>query len=262
MASVKKFAPRSQLRSISDRHSHLAQYGSVESLFLHSYRNFVYCRHIDALYNSLEVNITEVGNFAAQIVVERMFCAQNDDVRLYSYTLQLFYRVLCRFCLQLFRSGKIWHISKMYANGILAKFPFQLSYTFKIWKRFYVADSSAYFSNDEIIMIFLSEQFYVAFYFVCDMRNYLYRLTQIVASAFLVYYSFVNTACSQIVRLSSLNAGKALVMTEVEVGFMTVNRYITLSVFVRIEGSRVNIDVWVELLNCDVISSRLEELTY
>ena len=49
-------------------------------------------------------------------------------------------------------------------------------------------------------------------------------------------------------------------MSEVQVGFGTIIRDITLAVFVRVEGARVDVDVGVQLLDGDLHPTRLQEL--
>ena len=50
-------------------------------------------------------------------------------------------------------------------------------------------------------------------------------------------------------------------MSQVEVGLHTIRRHITLTVFVRIERPRVDVDIGVELLNRDLIATCLQQFT-
>ena len=50
-------------------------------------------------------------------------------------------------------------------------------------------------------------------------------------------------------------------MPKVEVGLHAINSYIALAVLVWVQSSRVDIDVWIEFLNCDIIASRLQKLS-
>ena len=110
-------------------------------------------------------------------------------------------------------------------------------------------------------MVFFAQEFDVSFYFVGNMRHHLNRFAQIVAAPFFIDYRFVNPSRGERIGFSSFDVGKPLVMPEVEIGFHTVYRNITFAVLVRIERARVDVDVGVELLNGNVISSCLEELT-
>ena len=48
-------------------------------------------------------------------------------------------------------------------------------------------------------------------------------------------------------------------MTEVEVGLMTVDGYITLAMLIGIERARVDVDVGVELLNSNLKPARKQQ---
>ena len=149
----------------------------------------------------------------------------------------------------------------MHAYGILSKFPFHLSYSLKIRSTLNVANSSTDFSNNEIIMVFLSEQLNVALNLVGNMRHDLNGLSQIISPSLLIDNSLINTSCSQRVRLSGLNTSKALIVTKVKVGFHTVHGNITLTMFIRVKSSRVDVDVGVELLNGNVVPPCLQQFT-
>ena len=49
-------------------------------------------------------------------------------------------------------------------------------------------------------------------------------------------------------------------MPKVEVCFHTVNGYVALTVLIRIESARIDIDIRVKLLNGDVVASGLQKL--
>ena len=54
------------------------------------------------------------------------------------------------------------------------------------------------------------------------MRNHLNRFTQIVSTTLFVDNAFVDASCSNVVRLSRLYAQKSFIMSQVEVGFVSV----------------------------------------
>ncbi len=92
------------------------------------------------------------------------------------------------------------------------------------------------------------------------MRHNLDCLAKICAFTLFVYYSVIDFSCSHIVCLGSVHPKETLVMTKVEVRFGTVLRDIALSVLVRIQCARINIDIRVKLLNRNPEASRLEKL--
>ena len=91
------------------------------------------------------------------------------------------------------------------------------------------------------------------------MRHHLDGLAEIVATALLVDDRLVDAACRHGVGFGGTDAGETLVMTEVEVGLHTVYSDIALAVLVGIEGSGVNVDVRVKLLDGNTEASGLQQ---
>ena len=73
--------------------------------------------------------------------------------------------------------------------------------------------------------------------------------------------SLVDTACSDAVVACCLNARETLIVTEVEVCLHTVGCHVTLAMFIRIQRSRVNVNIRIKLLNGDAVASRLQQFT-
>ena len=188
-------------------------------------------------------------------------CAENQDVGLNTYALQFLDGVLGRLGLQLASCFQIGHVGKVHIESILAQFPFQLSDGFHIWSTLYVAYSATNLCDDKVVVILLPQQFYIAFYLVGDVRNYLYGFAKIVATSFLVDNSLVDTSCSERVGLCCLDARESFVMTEVKIRFHSIYRHIALTMLVWIECARIDVDVWVKLLNCNVVAPGLQKLS-
>ena len=85
-------------------------------------------------------------------------------------------------------------------------------------------------------------------------------LAQIIATTFLVDDTLVDTACRNVVGLGRLDAQEPFVVTQIEVGFMTVYCYIAFTMFVRVQCSRVDVDVRVKLLDSYFVASCLKQL--
>ena len=66
------------------------------------------------------------------------------------------------------------------------------------------------------------------------MRYYLDCLAEIVAAAFLVDDALVYAAGCDVVGACCRYISEALIMTEIKVGFMTVDGYVALAVLVRV----------------------------
>ena len=140
---------------------------------------------------------------------------------------------------------QIRHVSEVYAYGVPSQFPFQLTDAFQIRKRFDIAHRSSDFSDNEIELILVAQQLDVALNFIGDVGNNLNSLAQIVATAFFVDYTLVDASCRDVVRFGRLYAQEAFIMSQVEVGFVSVYGYITLSVLVGVQRSGVDVDVGV-----------------
>ena len=149
----------------------------------------------------------------------------------------------------------------MDVNGALAQLPLELSNGFHVRCALDIADSSANLGNHEVVAILLAEQLHVALNLVGNVRHHLNGLAQIVATALLVNHRLVYAACCQRVGFGGLDTGESLVVAEVEVGFHSVNRHIAFAMLVRVECSRVDVNVRVKFLDSDVVTSCLQELT-
>ena len=110
-------------------------------------------------------------------------------------------------------------------------------------------------------MILLAEQLYVALDLVGDVRHHLDGLAEIVAATFLVNDCLVDTTSGERIRFRSLNTGESLVVSEVEVGLHAIYRYVALTMLVRVQCTRVDVDVWVKLLDSNVVASCLKKFT-
>ena len=187
--------------------------------------------------------------------------AENQNIWLNTYALQFLHGVLGRLCLQLACCLEIRHIGEVYIDGVLAQLPFQLSDSFHVWGTLDVADGSAYLGNHEVIVILLAEQLHVALDLVGDVRHHLDGFAEIIAATFLVNDCLVDTTSGERIRFRSLNTGESLVVSEVEVGLHTIYRYVALTMLVRVQCTRVDVDVWVKLLDSNVVASCLKKFT-
>ena len=74
----------------------------------------------------------------------------------------------------------------MNGKSRMPKLPFQLSDSFYIGKRFNVSDCASDFGNDDIELTCFPKQHHTPFYFISNMRNYLYCLSEIGAFTFFI----------------------------------------------------------------------------
>ena len=80
------------------------------------------------------------------------------------------------------------------------------------------------------------------------MRDYLHGFTQEVAPAFFVYHILINASGSDIIGTVSFNIQKSFIVSEIQIGLVPVHCHVTFTMFVRIQGSGIYIDVWIKFL--------------
>ena len=259
VAAIQEVAPRAQPRRFANGHVELAQNRCVELLLLHAEGHLVNRGLVDALHHCVGRHVAKVGHLLAQAGREFVLGAEHEDVGLNTEALQLLDGVLRGLRFQFAGGGEIGHVSEVHAHGISAQFPFKLANGLEEGQAFDVAHRAADFRNHKVVVVFLAEIEHVALNLVSDVRDYLNGLAEVVAAAFFLDDALVDAPRGDVVVARSLNARKAFVVTEVEVGFLPVVGNVALAVLVRVKRPRVNINVGVELLNGNVETSGLQQ---
>ena len=262
IAQFEEVKPRTELRSLADRDSHLAQNSAVKSLTLHIDRHLIDAWKVLALDDAFQIYIAETSHFHPHIVVQMLLCAEDENVRLNAVTEHFLDGMLSRLSLQFAGSPEIRHISEVDADGILAKFPFQLSDSFQERGALDVTNRAAYLCDNEVIEPRFSEILDVILYLVSDMRHHLYGLSEEITMTLLVDDRLVDASRRHTVGFCGLNTSETLIVTEVEIGLHAVNSDVAFAVFVRIERAGVDVDVWVKLLDGYLIASCLQQFAY
>jgi hypothetical protein len=188
-----------------------------------------------------------------------VFGAEDEYVRLNAFMLEFFDRVLSRFGFKLAGSSHVRHISEVDAEAVATELPTELAHTFDIRQRFDVAYSTTDFGDNEVEIASVAELFYVAFDFVGDMRDDLNSFAQEIATTFASDYVLIYATRCNVVGLRRRDVEETLVVTEVEVGFVTIVSHVALAMFVRIESTWVDVDIRVEFLVSNSVTTSLEE---
>src|SRR5262245_29939728 len=113
--------------------------------------------------------------------------------------------MLCRFCFQLTGGGKKRDKCKMNDESGVPQFPFQLPNGFYVWQRFDIAHRSPDFSNDNFKLPRLAQQHDSSFYFVSDVRNYLYGFSEIGPFTFFGNNGLIDRSCRYVISSGSWN---------------------------------------------------------
>ena len=95
--------------------------------------------------------------------------------------------------------------------------------------------------------------------FVRDVGHHLDGLAQVVAVALAVDDGLVDAAGGDGVVSCGMDAGEALVVSQVQVGLHAVGRHVALAVLVGIQRPGVDVDVGVELLDGDLVAACLQQ---
>ena len=158
--------------------------------------------------------------------------------------------MLSRLGLKFPSSSKIRYQGQVYGtDAVFRKLPLELAYGLNKGLGLHISYSSTHLGNDYVVFSGLAEKKHSAFDFIRDMRYNLHCPAKVCTLSLLGNHGVIDFSCSHIVRLRGMDAQKALVMTEIKVGLSAILRYITFTVLVWIESSRVNVNIRIELLN-------------
>ena len=122
-----------------------------------------------------------------------------------------------------------------------------------------VADGTADFGNHDVCSSLFTHAVNEVFDLVCDVRNGLYRCSQIFATALLGEDIGIDLTRGQIGVFVQVLVDEALVMTKVQICLGTVFRHINFSVLIGTHGAGVNIDIRVQLLRGHFQSARFQQ---
>ena len=205
-------------------------------------------------------HIAEQSHFLPDFRSKPVLCTTYDDVRLHSALLEHLDGMLGRLGLQFLCRAEIWHQSKVDSHAVLfGKFPLELTHRLDERLGLHIAYGSSDFGDYDIILSGLAEKKHASFDFIGNMRDDLYCLAKIGSLPLLVDDGMVDLSCRYIVGLGCMHTEESLIMAEVKVSLGPVIGNIALSMFVRVECTRVDIDVRVEFLDSNPQTSGLKK---
>jgi hypothetical protein len=123
-----------------------------------------------------------------------------------------------------------------------------------------VADGATDFNNRNMVRIG-DIAVDARFDLVCDVGNDLDGAAVIPAGTLPIDDGQINSACGNIGILIERLVDEALIMTEVKIGFGTIIRNKNFAMLNGVHGTRVDVEIWIELLHGHGISTRLEKTT-
>src|SRR5687768_6184427 len=93
------------------------------------------------------------------------------------------------------------------------------------------------------------------------MGYHLHRFSEVSALAFLGNYVVINFAGSYVISLRSSNIQETFVVAQVKIGFGTIVGYKAFAVFVRVQSSRIDVDIRIEFLDGNGKAPGLQEFS-
>ena len=91
------------------------------------------------------------------------------------------------------------------------------------------------------------------------MRNDLHRTAQIIAATFAFQNVTVNLSGRYIVAATGGDAGKAFIMTQIQVCFSPVIGHIHFAVLIRAHRARIYIEIGIKFAKADGVAARLKQ---
>ena len=217
---------------------------------------WAFIKHIECavLNDAFRLHVTEHSNFTEnRRVFNRLIGSKYDNIRMDTHTLQFFDGMLGRFGFMLIAAMQKRNKRHMDVHGIFfTDFQPDLPDCLDKGLPFDVADGAADFCDHNVRFRFSADVVYKGFDLIRNMRDNLYRAAEVFSSALFVQNIPVDFAGRQIGILIQIFINKTLIMPEIQIRFRTVFRDIYLSVLIGAHSARVNIDIRIELLGCNL----------
>ena len=230
----------------------------VEALGMIRDRHLINVLHVHRRNDRVLANVAEVGDLPAFAVRDGLLGTAQQQIGLDTDILQFADAVLGRFGLELSRRGDKGHQGHMDEHGLpAAEVVAQLPDGFQERQAFDVADRAADFTEDEILAVEVGlDEFLDG---VGDVRDHLDGGAEIFAAALPGDDLGIDAARGDVVGLLGVHIGESLIVSEIEIGLRPVIGDVDLAVLVGAHGSRIDVDIGVELSQADLVAARLQE---
>ena len=185
-----------------------------------------------------------------------MLRTDDDQVWLDTQAAQFLDAVLSRFCFHFFCCTEVRNQRTVDVHDFFAaQVGFHLANRFQEWQGLDIPYCSADFSDDNIRFRRFRCPQKAIFDFIGDVWDDLDRSAKIIAAALFLNNRRIDFPRCHIRIFVQVDVDETLVMAQVQIRFRAVIGYENFSVLVRAHRARVNVDVWIEFLDCDVQSS-------
>ena len=132
---------------------------------------------------------------------------------------------------------------------VVTQLPLQLTNRLKEGKRLDIAYGATDLGDDDVVVVVLGEPLDTALDLVGDVGDHLHRLAEEVSTAFPLDHVLIDAPGGDVAIARGLDIEEALIVAQVEVRLVAVIGDKALAVLVGIEGSGVDIDIGIKLLD-------------
>ena len=155
---------------------------------------------------------------------------------------------------------KIWNKGYMDKEAVLLTgFQRDLPDSLQKGLGLYVADRSADLCNNDIRVCLLSDSVDKILDLIRDMGDHLYRRPKVLAAAFLVQHIPVYLSGCQVGVTVQIFVNETFIMSKIKVRLRTVFRNIHFPMLIGAHGSRIHINIGIQLLRGDLQSPGLQQ---
>ena len=234
--------------------------GLGEVFVLEHERKLIDCLDVEIGKDVIGGNVTEERDLVHDALGDGVFGAADDDVRLKSHGLKRLDGHLRRLRLQLLAGLEIRDERDHDDAAVIdADFIAELPDGFKERLGFNIADRSSDFNDGDFRLIGLVIPMEFAFDRVGDVRDDLDSASAIIAMSFLGENFLVDLACRDIGVLVKVLIDETFIMSQIKVRFRPIVRDEDFTMLDWRHGSRIDVEIRIELLHGDLVSSRLEK---
>ena len=229
-------------------------------VLLQHQRRLVQHRQGQVFDDAVGFDVAEHGDLVEDRLLQRFVAAQHDDVRGDAHALQFLDGVLGGFGLVLVAAPQEGHQRYMNEQGVvLALLQADLTRGLQKGLALDVAGGAADFGDDHVGPGLAAYAVDEVLDLLGDVGDDLHGLPQVLAPALLVEHIPIDLAGCQVGVLVQVFVDEALVVAQVQVRLGAVLGHIDLAVLIGAHGSRVHIDVGVQLLSGHLQPPALEE---
>ena len=241
--------------------SQFFQGNAVKAFFLQEEGYFVNALGSEVVDDSIRFHVAEEGDFPFHVVREGLHGAAYDDVRLDADGAQFLDGVLGGLGFQFVRCFDVGHQGDVDVEYVISvRYVFlHLADGFQEGEGFDVPYGTADFGDHDVGIVVSSYPEDPVLDFIGNVGNDLDGGAQVFALSFLVDDGLVNFAGGDVGGLGQVFVDESFIVAQVQVCFGTVVGDEYFAVLVGAHGARVDIDVGIEFLDGNLVSSVLQK---